>query len=180
MKLTFVIWIALIFGGQPAIAQVESSGLPKAPGVIEHGGAPLDANSLLTVTTPSEASLRSADLPLKQLSEIANRTFKEEAGGTRSAKDAELYRNISPSVVLIVTNDSLGSGSLISTAGDIITNWHVVKGATSVGIVFKPAIEGRQPRKDDIKAAYVVKFDPIADLALVKAAEAPKGRSQSV
>lgn len=129
MKLTFIILIALGFGREPAIAQIEGSARPNAPGVIEHGGAPVDPSSMSTLAIPSDVSLRSSnDLPLKQLSEIANQTLKEEVGGTRSAKDAELYRNISPSVVLIVTKDSLGSGSLISSAGDILTNWHVIRG----------------------------------------------------
>jgi hypothetical protein len=50
MKLTSIVWITLVVAGQPAIAQVESSALPKAPGVIELGGRPLDANSMPTVT----------------------------------------------------------------------------------------------------------------------------------
>ena len=120
--------------------------------------------------------MTNSKLPLEQLSEIANRLFKDEVGGTRSAKDAELYRSISPSVVLIVTKDSLGSGSLIGMAGDILTNWHVIKGATEVGVVFKPPIEGQQPTKDDIKAAVVVKYDPVTDLALIRTADVPTGR----
>jgi S1-C subfamily serine protease len=177
MKLASIIWVALIFGGQPAIAQVESPAVPKAPGVIEHGGAPLDANSTSTLAAPSEPSLQSSDhLPSKQLSEIANHTFKEEVGDTRSAKDAALYRSISPSVVKIVTKDSLGSGSLISSDGFILTNWHVVEGATDVYVVFKPTTEGAEPTKDEIRLGRVVKLNPIADLALVKVAEVPTGR----
>jgi S1-C subfamily serine protease len=95
---------------------------------------------------------------------------------TRSAKDAEIYRTISPSVVLIATKEGLGSGSLVSLSGDIITNWHVVSGYDLVGVVFKPAIEGTKPRNEDMKLGHVVKYDPVPDLALIKAEEVPAGR----
>jgi hypothetical protein len=119
----------------------------------------------------------SDDLSLKQLSEIANHAFKDEAGGTRSAKDAALYRSISPSVVKIVTKDSLGSGSLISPDGFILTNWHVVEGASDVYVVFKPTTEGAEPTRDEIRLGHVVKLNPVVDLALVKVAEVPRGRA---
>jgi S1-C subfamily serine protease len=104
-------------------------------------------------------------LPLQKLSNLAGHIFADDLERSRSAKDAALYRAISPSVVLVVTKDSLGSGSLISSAGDILTNWHVIKGASDVGVIFKPAAEGREPTKDDIKVARVVKYDPVADCA---------------
>ncbi len=174
MKLAMIIAVALVVGGQPALAQIESAALPRAPGVMDHSGGPTDARS--GEMSLGQVSATHSDLPLEQLSEIANRPFRDEVGGTRSAKDAELYRSISPSVVLIITKDSLGSGSLIGVGGDILTNWHVVKGATDVGVIFKPQIEGKEPTKDDIKAAVVVKYDPVSDLALIRAAEVPAGR----
>src|SRR5271165_989349 len=45
------------------------------------------------------------------LSRLAQRQFSDAGVRTRSAKDAEIYRAASPSVVLIVTNDGFGSGS---------------------------------------------------------------------
>ena len=96
---------------------------------------------------------------------------------SRSAEDAEIYRTISPSVVLIATKDGLGSGSLVSASGDILTSWHVVAGYDSVAIVFKPAVEGAKPGPDDMKIGHVVKIDELADLALVKAEQVPIGRT---
>jgi Trypsin-like peptidase domain len=95
----------------------------------------------------------------------------------RSAKDAQLYRTASPSVVLIATKDGVGSGSLISPFGEVVTNWHVVSGYGEVGVVFKPASEGQIPGKDDILTGFVVRYDEIADLALVKVANPPVGGS---
>ena len=77
----------------------------------------------------------------------------------------------------ILTQDGLGSGSLIGSAGEIITNYHVVQGYSDVAIVFKPATEGKEPTHDDIKLGHVVKVDQVADLALVKAVDVPKGRN---
>ena len=101
----------------------------------------------------------------------------EVAGPVRSAKGGEIYRRVSPAVVLVATKEGFGSGSLLDTAGNIVTNWHVVKGYEYVAVIFKPTVEGKEPTRDDIKRGQVVKYDEIADLALVKATEVPPGRS---
>ena len=116
-------------------------------------------------------------MPTNRLSVIAESPISEPSGISRSAKDAQIYRTISPAVVLIVTKDGLGSGSLLSTGGDVITNYHVVKGLANVAVVFKPSAEGTEPSRDDIKAGQVVKYDEIADLALIKVADVPPGRN---
>jgi S1-C subfamily serine protease len=82
----------------------------------------------------------------------------------------------SPSVVLVATKDGMGTGSLVSLSGDIITNWHVVRGYSVVGILFKPVVEGVKPRSDEIRFGRVVKYDQVPDLALVKVDEIPNGR----
>jgi S1-C subfamily serine protease len=78
-----------------------------------------------------------------------------------------LFRAISPSVVLIVTEDGLGSGSEIA-AGKILTSLHVVAGAKEIGVVFKPAEEGRQLVNSDVIRAHVVAADEVSDLAIVE------------
>ena len=85
------------------------------------------------------------DFPTGQLSRIAQQPFSEAGARMRSAKDAEIYRAMSPSVVEILTRDGTGSGSLIGTSGEILTNYHVVQGYSDVGIIFKPLTEGKEP-----------------------------------
>src|SRR5262249_42747184 len=80
------------------------------------------------------------DIPIKQVLEIAQQPMREPTASTRSAKDAEIYRALSPSVVEVRTKDGLGSGSLVSTSGEIVTNWHVVNGYTLVAVIFIPPI----------------------------------------
>jgi S1-C subfamily serine protease len=112
-----------------------------------------------------------------QLSRLAQNPISESAGTVRGVKDAELYRKISPSVVLVATKETFGSGSLVSTSGDVITNWHVVRGYSYVAIIFKPAAEGKNPTRDEIKLGSVVRYDEVADLALVRVSEVPAGRN---
>jgi putative serine protease PepD len=82
----------------------------------------------------------------------------------------ELYKNVSPGVVDIVVNTSSGgfgdqgaqaegSGFVVDTAGDIVTNEHVVAGATSIKVTFQ---DGKTAK------ATLVRTDPSTDVAVVK------------
>ena len=119
-----------------------------------------------------------SDIPTNQISKFANSTTPlDVTGAVRSAKGGQIYRTVSPAVVLVATKEGFGSGSLLDTAGNIVTNWHVVKGYEYVAVIFKPTVEGKEPTRDDIKRGRVVKYDEIADLALVKVSEVPTGRT---
>ena len=63
---------------------------------------------------------------------------------TRGARDVALFKLLSPSVVLVVTNEGFGSGSVIS-GSFILTNWHVVEGYKQVAVVFKPSSPRAKP-----------------------------------
>jgi S1-C subfamily serine protease len=145
------------------------------PGKMQLGGRPVDGATAGGLSYDMQQFL--GDLPTAGLVQAANNTDWEIASSTRSAKDVQIYRTISPSVVLILTKDGLGSGSLISADGMILTNWHVVRGYDNVAVVYKPTSEGKQPARDEIKRGQVVKIDEVADLALVKAFEVPLGRT---
>lgn len=47
----------------------------------------------------------------------------------------QIVDNVSPSIVEIDTNAGLGSGIIVDTAGDVVTNAHVVEGATSYKVL---------------------------------------------
>ena len=55
--------------------------------------------------------------------------------------------------MLVNTGDGQGSGFLI-TKDAIITNWHVIKGYDSVGIIFKPRGFNKIDLKNDLKNIY--------------------------
>lgn len=111
---------------------------------------------------------------LPAISKLASHAFGGAGLTTRGAKEAQIYKDVAPSVVLIVTNDAFGSGALISANGEILTNWHVIKGSTEVGVIFKPE-NGEKPTKNDIVRGKVLRVDEVADLALVKV-DPPAGR----
>ncbi len=92
----------------------------------------------------------------------------------RGGNEANLYRRISPAVVLVVTDEGLGSGSLISKDGLIITNWHVIAGYDTVGVLQKPEKEGEELTPSQVILADVVKFDQVADLALLRMRTPPR------
>ena len=50
---------------------------------------------------------------------------------------SNIFKNFSSSVVLIIAGESYGTGFLVTDKA-IITNWHVIDGYESVGIIFKP------------------------------------------
>jgi S1-C subfamily serine protease len=76
---------------------------------------------------------------------------------------ANLYEDTVQSVVFIVTSSiqgvGSGSGFVWDEDGHIVTNYHVIQGASLVKVKF---FNGREYRAD------VVAFDPAADLAVIK------------
>jgi len=112
----------------------------------------------------------------RNLERIAGTVLPQPAFEAQSAGDIAFFEDLAPSVVAVVTDHALGSGSLISAEGDVLTSWHVVKGYADVGIVFPPTRQGTGPRHNEVVRARVVKVDEVSDLALVKLAMMPKGR----
>jgi S1-C subfamily serine protease len=86
----------------------------------------------------------------------------------RGAREVAIYAQVSPSVVLILNGDTLGSGTLLDSTGLIVTNWHVVARANTVGVIFKPAVEGALLSKAQVVTGRVIRYDQVTDLALVQ------------
>jgi S1-C subfamily serine protease len=109
---------------------------------------------------------------LAGFSKFANTSYRDSTLTTRGAKEAQIYKDISPSVVMILVKEGksfgIGSGTLINSNGEILTNWHVIQGAKEVAVLFKPAVDGQKPTDKDIVRGTVMRYDAVADLALVK------------
>jgi putative serine protease PepD len=82
----------------------------------------------------------------------------------------QLYKDVAPGVVDIVVNESSGgfgdqgaqaegSGFVIDSSGDIVTNQHVVDGATAIKVTFQ---DGKTVK------ATLVGADPSTDVAVIK------------
>ena len=83
------------------------------------------------------------------------------AGAPASASYAAVVREVLPSVVLIRTPSGLGSGVVLDTKGNIVTNAHVAGDATS----FEVQVAGQaEPRPARLVGTY-----PPDDLAVIRA-----------
>jgi putative serine protease PepD len=81
----------------------------------------------------------------------------------------QIYKNVAPGVVDITVTSSSGgiagsaqaegSGFVIDTSGDIVTNQHVVAGATSIKVRFQDGT---------VEKATLVGTDPSTDIAVIK------------
>jgi S1-C subfamily serine protease len=79
-------------------------------------------------------------------------------GQTLQSKYVSVVNGVSPSVVLIQTPQALGSGIVFDSQGDVVTNAHVVAGATKFSVTL---FRGKQV------AATLVGTDPSNDLAVI-------------
>jgi S1-C subfamily serine protease len=104
----------------------------------------------------------------------------DPASATRGAAENQVYKRAARSVVLVVTDQGLGSGALISADGQILTNLHVIDGAKQIAVAFKPALDGAALGKADLRRATVLKIDEVSDLALLKIEEVPADASPIV
>jgi S1-C subfamily serine protease len=85
----------------------------------------------------------------------------------RGGVGARIFRDAAPGVVLVVVGDGLGSGIILNQVGQILTNWHVVRGAKSIGVMLKPPA-GQRVRPMDMYEAHLKKYDEVADLAVIE------------
>jgi hypothetical protein len=90
----------------------------------------------------------------------------------RGGIGARIFRDAAPGVVLVIVNNGLGSGIILNRAGQILTNWHVVRGAKNIGVMLKPP-GGQRLRPTDMYEAHVAKYDEVADLAVIELYQAP-------
>jgi len=154
----FIAVLSLLAFSGKAYAQLTDIGQPLPAG---------EAAQNKSLDRPDLESVTSDDVSGKTILESLRRGFVDQGAlQTRGSKDIEIYRTIAPSVVIVLTDDGLGSGSYLG-GGRILTNRHVVGDKKTVAIVFKPAREGAKVSNADVVKGEVVMTDPLRDLALV-------------
>ena len=102
--------------------------------------------------------------PVKEKFEPLNKSITLDNLNVRSGSD--FFEKYSSSVVLIKLGGKFGAGFIVGN-NSIITNWHVIRGYKSVGVIFK----SRGHNKVSFKKSYIadVKYiDPSKDIALLK------------
>lgn len=171
-SLTFLAFAAISFGGCLAAAsQSCAAQLPPSQPVI----------SSIAQYQSSAKSIKLPEIYLR----VARKKFNyQEPILTRSASGISVFRTASPAVVLIFVGDvkndqfdptGLGSGVVINSTGDILTNWHVIQGYSAAVIFFKPEgnadVENSKPY-----VARLVAQTETADLALLHLTEDPPSK----
>ncbi len=108
---------------------------------------------------------------------------------------ADLVEKVMPSIVMIKTDTGTGSGFFVSSAGDILTNWHVIRNADYISVTahdgksMSASLKDYDSQRDmallSVKTPYPVKFLAISK-SLPRQGEAviaignPKGLSGTV
>lgn len=100
----------------------------------------------------------------QQINNISNKEPNTRLIYVNSTNEAltELYKSVENSAVSVTTygpSSSQGSGFIYSKKGYIVTNQHVIEGATSVEVTFTDGTT---------KTANIVGTDPYTDLAVLK------------
>lgn len=110
---------------------------------------------------------------IRELEEVKNARFSDNTPRVRGPKENEIAGKGAPGVVYIQTTDSLGSGSILSADGLILTNYHVVQGFQTVSVHLHPIGD---PVIDpaNFLLAEVIKIDDLTDLALIKIVQPPE------
>jgi len=95
-----------------------------------------------------------------QLSHMNNRIqILEYLNTTAYLPLPQIFNMVKNSVVLITTNLAQGSGFVYDYAGHIVTNYHVIEGATNIQVTF---VDG------NVTDSIMVGEDPYSDLAVIK------------
>jgi S1-C subfamily serine protease len=122
------------------------------------------------------ASLSAAPADVSGLQQIVETLAKFPAPPqpeeTRGEKNVQTYKKAVAATVLIRTDSGLGSGSIISDRGEVLTNWHVVQGANRIMVYLRSAKEGT-PDRELAFTAVPIKVDRTSDLALVQIQNPP-------
>ncbi len=142
-------------------------------------GALLGVMAVMAVLASSMIACGSGKTSAQQTASSTPSSSQTQAKGTPSTGGSgsesaipDLYDKVRPSVVRITSvgatrsafgtqpSEGLGSGIILDTSGDILTNYHVVSGANQLQVTLF----------DETSAtATVVGTDPTGDLAVIKA-----------
>ena len=144
--------------------EVEAIGAP-----LPSGTEPSTIPAEVSIPEPPQLQSLRVGLPVKRISEALSAISSDKGAViTRGARESNVYQRAAPNVVIVLTEDSLGSGSYIGS-NQIITNWHVVKDASKASVIFLDSEQGFY--------ATVRKIDRVRDLALLELDFTPENLS---
>jgi 2-alkenal reductase len=130
-----------------------------APGTT----APVGLAGAAASATPAAAPALATPAPATPSTDDASGAA--EGLDSLQAQFIDVYARVNPAVVYIETDSGSGSGFVVDAGGHIVTNNHVVAGASRVEVVFADGTRA---------AGRVLGRDPDADLAVI-AVDVPAG-----
>ncbi len=163
--------IAVLFLAQPIACHAQDFSFIGRP-------APEGATSILSHAPLADLDIGSPGaLPGKLAAKMLAVSVGDSNLNVRGAQEIEIYRNTSPSVVIVESDAghdmiSRGSGSYIGS-NQILTNAHVVGSNAVALIAFKPSREGVKVAPSNIIVAHVSQIDRNRDLALLSVNSVP-------
>lgn len=157
--LLFVVGLSLLF---PFFEEISQAAIPNQGTVAEIGQA-REVPPTLTVSAPQVESQATSQVQLLP-----------PLPGLEAGSLAGLYEQLNPGVVNVqvyieretLAGGGAGSGFILDEAGHIVTNNHVIAGATQVTVVFYNGIEAE---------AELIGADSDSDLAVLRVAQLAEG-----
>ena len=119
-----------------------------------------------------QSSIRFLVLLLIFLANIAQPGISPANNDPGNLSSTALYKQVAPSVVLLIGKETIGSGSIVNET-EILTNWHVIARNPRILVAFKPQEEGARINPDELVVGDVVKTAPDKDLAIVRVKRIP-------
>jgi hypothetical protein len=89
----------------------------------------------------------------------------------------EVVKKVERSTVQIDTDRGFGSGVIVDERGWIITNFHVIEGAKSAKVRFRPG-DGKEGQSQEVVGCIV--HAPASDLAVLKVNKVPPGSAHAL
>lgn len=144
-----------------------------------NGGGTVKAPVLKTTETAYFVDLgfELLRIPKEEVSEVEREEQAgkemEETGIFRQLKGlpvkaiGTLVESVGPATVQVRTETGLGSGFLISPAGYVVTNNHVITGSYDIGVILYEE-DGSELRKVEFSKVELLAQSPLYDLALLK------------
>lgn len=118
------------------------------------------------VSSPDTLGLPSPER-INQINTALSSDLSFEESTTRGAADVQAFNQLSPSVVLVLAGGGSGTGSVINSNGDVLTNWHVVGSEDVVEVIYRPEDLSKEVYGERVHTAKVMKVDQVSDLALL-------------
>ena len=109
---------------------------------------------VVTVVLVAVVALTAVLVTRREVASNATSAVTSTPTVTASPSVSAIYQRVRPSVVVIRTNDALGSGVIVADDGTIVTANHVIAGATRITVRFfdgttaKAAVASANPKLD--------------------------------